>query len=85
MLLKKGNVLDDYYIRKIEEHHVQSVYITDHVDDIETLKDVVSPLVRLKAIDAVRKLYIEFVAQTNCGKYVRRSKDYLNENPHILK
>jgi len=85
VLLKKGNVLDDYFISKIEEHHVQSVYITDHVDDIETLKDVVSPLVRLKAIDAVRKLYIEFVAQTTVESMYAGSKDYLNENPHILK
>jgi len=84
VLLKSGNRLDRYLISKIADHRVQSVYITENIDEESPLDDVVSPLVRLKAIDSVRKIYIEFVAQTTIENMYSGNKDFFNENPHIL-
>lgn len=85
VLLKAGSRLNSYLVAKIAEHHVMSVYVADNDADVNTLSEVVSPLVRMRAIEAVREMYIGFVTETSVQNIYDGQKNPLNENPHILK
>lgn len=85
VLLKAGNRLSPYLVSKIQEHQIHSLYIADNDDDVGSLKDVVSPLVRLEAVQSVRDIYNRFIVKTTADDIMDMRRNQLRESPIILK
>lgn len=85
VLLKAGNRLTPYLISKIREHNTHSLYIADSDDDVGSLKDVVSPLVRLEAVQSVRDIYEKFISKTTADDMLEMRKQQFRESPIIMK
>jgi len=85
VLLKAGNRLSTYLIGKVRDHQIHSLYIADSDDDVGSLKDVVSPLVRLEAVQSVREIYEKFIAKTTAEDVLEMRRHQFRESPVILK
>jgi len=85
ILLKAGNRLNENRCKKAYDHNVRSVYIADDDDDIGSLKDVVSPLVRIEAVESVRSIYEKFINKTTSNDIMEGRTVRFDENPHIVK
>lgn len=85
VLLKAGNRLTVYLISKIKEHQIHSLYIADSDDDVGSLKDVVSPLVRLEAVHSVRQIYDNFLTKTTADDIMEMKRHQFRDSPIISK
>lgn len=85
VLLKSGNRLTVYLISKIKEHQIHSLYIADSDDDVGSLKDVVSPLVRMEAVHSVRDIYENFIAKTTAEDILDMKRNQFRDSPIITK
>lgn len=85
VLLKAGNHLTVYLLAKIKEHNIQSLYIADSEDDVGSLKDVVSPLVRLEAVNSVREIYSKFIIKTTAEDIAELKRNQFRDSPIITK
>ncbi len=85
VLLKAGNRLTLYLISKIKEHQINSIYIADSDDDVGSLKDVVSPLVRLEAVQSVRSIYEKFIVKTTAEDIKEMKRNQFRESPIITR
>lgn len=85
VLLKAGNKLTSYLLSKIKEHHINSLYIADSDDDVGSLKDVVSPLVRLEAVQSVRDIYEKFIAKTTAEDLMEMKRNQFRDSPIITR
>lgn len=56
ILLKKGVVLNDALIKRVEENNVLSVYIDDEYSDQE-INDIIKPEVRQKTVLAIKETF----------------------------
>lgn len=83
VLLKAGNRLTTYLITKIKEHQIHSLYIADSDDDVGSLKDVVSPLVRLEAVHSVRLIYENFLTKTTAEDILNMKRNQFRDSPII--
>ncbi len=82
VLLKKGNRLNKELIHKIGEHNVKSVYIADNFNDIDSLKEVISPQIRSEAVLSIKTIYSDFVSPSRQSKKIKKT---FRENPYIEK
>lgn len=85
VLLKAGNRLSKKIADKVHVHNIRSIYITDDDDDVGSLKDVVSPLVRMEAVESIKNIYENFVTNATANDVVSGRTTFFNENPHIVK
>ncbi len=83
VLLKAGNRLTTYLLSKIREQNIHSLYIADAEDDVGSLKDVVSPLVRLEAVHSVREVYEKFIVKTTAEDILDMKNIQFKDSPII--
>lgn len=78
ILLKKGVVLNDALIKRVEENNVLSVYIDDEYSDQE-INDVIKPEVRQKTVLAIKETF-ENIERFN----IRAKNSDLNLNQRLM-
>ncbi|NLU50765.1 MAG: HD-GYP domain-containing protein [Syntrophomonadaceae bacterium] len=90
VLLATGMILTDYYIRRLSELGIASVYIKDDVfDSLDEVQDIISEQTRLETIQAVRESFRSLEANRRINtrsvkKVVDAILDDLLSNPQIL-
>lgn len=85
ILLKAGNRLSEGLCSKAYDHNIRSIYVADDEDDVGSLKDVISPLVRIEAVESVRSIYEKFITKTTTKDITEGRAIRFDENPHIVK
>jgi len=83
ILLRSGTRLSEKLIRKISDHKIYSVYIADDSDDIDSIVDVISPVLRAEAINNVKKIYKEFVNEESVKDIKSGKINLFKENPYV--
>jgi len=78
VLLKKGVVLNESLIKRVEENNVLSVYIDDEYSDQE-INDIIKPEVRQKTVLAIKETF-ENIERSN----LRAKNSDLNLNKRLL-